>query len=208
MLKDKMVYGIGSLSPHYYVSLDFPNKVITLKCEKEPYEIDKVLDKNIETMILIYEDRVRGWFLDFAREWVKEKNSEFLVLMICVNYLEGNQQFREGKASKGESTKMLKKALNRIFPETQEKIIDYLLDKVRHGLFHDGMTKKGILLRYGLSIPFFSFTTTEGEWIELDPSLFLNRIEIDFESYIQILKNKNNKKERELFDKHWKESYG
>ena len=106
--------GIGSLSPNYYVSPAFPNKILTIKNEKEPYEIDKIFENNTETKISIYEDRVKGWFLNFARELTKEKNSEFVVLMICVNYLEGNQQFREGRTSlERESTKMLKKALKK-----------------------------------------------------------------------------------------------
>ena len=200
--------GMGSLSPNYYVSPEYPNKVFTIKEEKEPYEIDKILENDIETKILIYEDRVKGWFLNFARKLTKERNSEFVVLMICINYLEGNQQFREGKnSSKGESTGMLKKSLKRIFPEINEDILDKLIDKVRHGLFHDGMTRRGVLLRYGLSLPFFTFTLDNYEWIELDPSIFLRKVQNDFEDYIARLKNKENKVERENFEKHYKERY-
>ncbi len=207
-MEDKIliVKGVGSLSPNYYVSPEFSNKIITLKSEKMPYEIDKILDKNIETKILIYEDRINGWFLDFAKKLTNEANSEFLVLMICVNYLEGNQQFREGKTSQNESTKILEKALKRIFPTIEEKILNDFINKVRHGLFHDGMTRKGILLRYGLSVPFFTFNDGE-EWVMLDPSLILKEIRIDFESYINILKNEDNKKERENFEKHYNERY-
>ncbi|MCK5624211.1 hypothetical protein KAI04_00020 [Candidatus Pacearchaeota archaeon] len=209
-MEDKIliVKGVGSLSPNYYKSPEFSNKIITLKSEKEPYEVDKILEENIETNILIYEDRVKGWFLDFAEKLTKEKNSEFIVLMICVNYLEGNQQFREGRVSQGESTEMLERALKRIFPTTEESILKYFIDKIRHGLFHDGMTRKGALLRYGLSVPFFTFNIDGEEWITVDPSLFLKEIKKDFESYIPILKNKDNEKERENFDKYYNEKYG
>lgn len=202
-------YGLGSISPNYYVNHNkFPNKILTIKSSKKPYEIDKILENDIDTKIYVYEDRVRGWFLDFARKLTKEENSEFIVLMICINYLEGNQQFREGKTSSNrESTEMLKRALKRIFPENSEDDIIYLIDKVRHGLFHDGMTRRGAVLRYGLSVPFFSFTDDNEKWIEIEPSLFLKNIEMDFESYIQTLKNKNNKEERGNFDKHYKERY-
>lgn len=198
-------YGLGGISPNYYLNHDeFPNKVLTIKSG----EIDKILDNDIETKILVYEDRVKGWFLDFARKLTKERNSEFVVLMICMNYLEGNQQFREGRVSSNwESTEMLKRALKRIFPDNSEEEIDFLIDKVRHGLFHDGMTRRGAVLRYGLSIPFFFFTVNDEKWIEIEPDLFLRNIEKDFESYIQILKDKNNKKERENFEKHYIERY-
>ncbi len=200
-------YGFGSLSPNYYTNpLKFPNKIFRINDENE---IEETLNSNdIETKILVYEDRVKGWFLDFGRKLTKETNSEFIVLMICMNYLEGNQQFREGKSSSNRgSGKMLKRALKRIFPESSGDDIDYLIDKVRHGLFHEGMTKSGAVLRYGLSVPFFSFTINSEKWIEIEPSLFLKNIEMDFKSYIYTLKNKDNKKERRNFEKHYKERY-
>jgi len=198
-------YGLGSISPNYYVNhSEFPNKIL-VKLGKDSY---KILENNIETKIAVYEDRMKGWFLDFARKLTKETNSEFIVLMICMNYLEGNQQFREGKTSSNRgSTKMLKKALKRIFLESSGEDIDCLIDKVRHGLFHDGMTRRGVVLRYGLSVPFFFFTTNGEKWIEIEPALFLKKIEMDFESYIKILKDKNNKEEREKFEEHYKERY-
>ncbi|MCH7568763.1 MAG: hypothetical protein IIA87_05055 [Nanoarchaeota archaeon] len=200
--------GKGSISPNYYVSPEFPNKILTIKTEKEPYEIDKILDNDIETKISVYEDRANGWFLDFARKLTKETNSEFVVLMICVNYLEGNQQFREGRTSlKRESTEMLKRALKRVLSEVEENAINLFIDKVRHGLSHDGMTRRGALLRYGLGVVCFTFTIDNEEWIELDPSLFLKEVQRDFEEYICILRNKENKVERENFEKHYKERY-
>lgn len=200
--------GVGSLSPNYYVSPSIPNKVFTIKHERDSYEIDKMFEDNLDTWILIYGDRTKGWFLDIAEELTRKENSEFVVLMICVNYLEGNQQFREGRTSlKGESTEMLKKSLKRIFPETKEDTLNYFVDKIRHGLFHDGMTRKGVLLKYGLSIPFFTSVIDNKRWIHLDPSIFLKEVQKDFENYIEILKNVNNKKERENFEKHYKERY-
>lgn len=201
---------LGSISPNYYMGKEFPNKVFTVKFEKGSLVPDKILEDNIETKILVYEDRVRGWFLDFARKLTKETNSEFVVLMICVDYLEGNQQFREGRGSeKGESTKMLKRALKRIFAEVEEDVLDLFIDRVRHGLFHDAMTRKNAMLQYGLDASFFLGTTPKGEkWIKLDPALFLINIAIDFELYLNILRDKNNKRERENFEKYWEERYG
>lgn len=203
--KSSKIHGMGSLSPNYYKKPDIQDKVFKIK---ESYEIDKVLEYDIDSKILIYEDRVNGWFLNFAEELTKKDNSEFVVLMICINYLEGNQQFREGKSSLNNSSETLKRALKRIFPETEEETLDYLIDRVRHGLFHDGMTRRGALLRYGLSIPFFTFTMRDGEkWLEIDPSKFLEEVRKDFAFYIEILKNKENKKERSSFENHYNERY-
>ena len=202
-------FGLSSISPNYYVYNEkFPNKIINIVPHGEKYEVKEVLDKTIDTKILVYEDRVTGWFLDFAKKLAKKENSEFVVMMICMNYLEGKQQFVDGKKSnKGESTKVLKKALVSIFPNTDEKDIDFLIYGVRHGLFHDGMTKRGILLRYKLSIPFFSFISDEERWLEIDPLLFLEKIGADFKEYITKLKDKNNALLRDNFEKHYNESY-
>ena len=201
-------WGLGSLSPNYHVdNKKFPNKIITIIPHGEEYEAKETFENNIETKILVYEDRAKGWFLDFAKKLATEENSEFIVLMICMNYLEGNQQFREGKSSKESSTKTLKRALERIFPDTEESNLDYFIDKVRHGLFHDGMTKRGALLRYGLNVPFFTFNMNGEDWMEIEPALFLKRLEEDLEDYIKLLKNKNNKTERTNFEEHYKERY-
>jgi hypothetical protein len=58
-----------------------------------------------------------------------------------------------------------------------------------------------------LRIPFFFFIVNDERWIEIEPALFLRQIEIDFASYIHTLKDKNNKNERENFEKHYKERY-
>jgi len=201
-------WGKGSISPNYFVAPEkFPNKIITLIKQGDEYKVKEILDKNIDTKILVYEDRTKGWFLNFARKLTEQENSEFVVLMICMNYLEGNQQFREGKSSSENSTKTLKRALQRIFKDNKEDEIDFLIDKVRHGLFHDGMTKRGALLRYDLGIPFFIFSINNEKWIEIEPSLFLEKIEGDFERYINTLKNKENSEERKKFEKHYNERY-
>ncbi len=203
--KSSKVHGMGSLSPSYYKDPYKPDKVFKIN---ESYEIEKVLEYDLDSKILIYEDRVNGWFLNFAEELTKKDNSEFVVLMICINYFEGNQQFREGKSSLNNSSETLKRALKRVLPEAEEEILDCLIDKVRHGLFHDGMTRRGALLRYGLGIPFFKFTMEDGEkWLEIDPSRFLEELRNDFISYIECLKNKENKKERDNFEKHYNERY-
>ncbi len=200
-------WGLGSLSPNYHVdNKKFPNKIITIISHKEGYEVKEIFENDIKTKILVYEDRIKGWFLDFARKLTKQENSEFVVMMICMNYLEGNQQFREGNSSERNSTPVLKRALERIFPDNKNEI-NLLIEKVRHGLFHDGMTKRGALLRYGLGTPFFTFNFDGEDWIEIEPSLFLKHLEKDFSSYIKILKDEKNKTERENFWEHYKERY-
>ena len=43
--------------------------------------------------------------------------------------------------------------------------------------------------------------------ILLDPKLFLEAIEIDFEKYIKAIKDSRNKEERDKFQNYWKKRY-
>jgi hypothetical protein len=51
-------------------------------------ELDK---ENINEKILVYERQIKNWFLVFLKNFImyKNKNKEFIVLMICLSYLRG-----------------------------------------------------------------------------------------------------------------------
>jgi hypothetical protein len=56
-----------------------------------------VRDKDdIATKIDIYEDRMRGWSLHWARELSKQHNAGFAVLTLALTYIEGVEQYRAG----------------------------------------------------------------------------------------------------------------
>ena len=58
------------------------------------YTDEALLNATIETRIAIYEDRVRGWFLDQAR--ILEKASDhgaYVILMVAIGYMEGHAIF-------------------------------------------------------------------------------------------------------------------
>lgn len=197
-------FGLGCISPNYFVNPESHGKILKLKMNEEFEE----LDDDVDAKILVYEDRLNGWFLKFAEDLIKVEDSEFVVLMICIGYFEGNQQFRDGKSSKFESTIALEKALRRVFPEIKEEIVNLIIDGARHGIFHDGMTKRDIWVRYSSPVPFFETKINGNLWLTLNPKLILEKIREDFKEYIQLLKDKTNKKDREKFEKHYIERYG
>ena len=170
-----------------------------LKMDKRPQ--NSAFDyRNIETKILIYEDRVKGWFLDIANELKKNNEAGFIILQIAVSYIEGIQQFREGKESKTTSEKFFTKGMSRIFKRRGKKYKRFLKDfykSVRCGLFHDGMTRRNVSIS-GQFNKDLRFTKRE---IRINPHKFLDSIYKDFENYIKQLKNKRNKKLRKNFEK-------
>lgn len=92
-VSDQLETGERAISLHFKVYSDEPNKVWHAEEQRwHAYDLD--------TKIAIYADRVRGWFLDFGRRFTSEHNCGFIVLMIGVSYLEGNQQFRDGVSSR------------------------------------------------------------------------------------------------------------
>lgn len=153
-----------------------------------------------EIKIKVYEDRVAGWFLDFAKKLSdNEGDAGFIVLSIAVSYIEGNQQFREGKLSKNNSCNFFVRGMKRIFDkeEIPEEIIKKYYNQVRCGLFHDGITKKNVSISGGYNNP-ISYSAGK---IFINPHKFLDKIILDFKLYISQLSENLNL--RDNFERRW-----
>ena len=126
------------LSKNYYCMSSDKEKVYDKRKPEGP-----TLDINdIGTKILIYEDRVNGWFLDIARQLNAIADTGFVILSIAISYIEGNQQYREGCSSKNQSGQFFTRGMLRIFDGLDESISSEIYKQVRCGLFHDGMTQR------------------------------------------------------------------
>ena len=159
------------VSPNYVIYKEIPNKFCKVKHHGEMMEIENEVDDDIDGKIKVYEDRVKGWFLRFSDELAKERDAGFIVLMIALAYIEGNQQFRDGTTSRNTSTKTMIKALRRILRTNykKDKILRKIVDFARNGLFHDGMTKKGLILNG--SIAEHTLATDDLTTIMINPNL-------------------------------------
>lgn len=159
----------------------------------------RLLDpRNVDHKIEIYERQVKEWFLMPATNLVKYKknNKGFIVLMICLSYLEGIEQYRQGKGSKNDSKKFFVHSMKRLYPNEYSKDqLEDFYDEARCGLFHDGMVRTRIIIDYGFpkSLDF------DGGDIKISPSKFLKDIKVDFENYLQELRT--NEQSRNKFDR-------
>ena len=185
-------------------------KKYALDFSKNPYEvIDKETGNRMPydtgSKVLIYENRQRTWFFDIAEKLKSDNEAGFVILMISVSYLEGNQQYRDGQPSNNRSTATIKNAMQRIFPELDEDAIGAFIEQVRQGFFHDGITRNLVLIVVNDEVP--ALTKVRNKlWI--NPHLFLDRIKQDFENYIQELKNPSNIESRNKFEQWWTQFKG
>lgn len=151
-------------------------------------ETDTVLDPNIlSDKITIYERQVKGWFLDRATSISKVRNNGFIVLMICLSYLEGVEQYRVGQRSNNQSRQFFVNALERLYPNqyAKDKLED-LYRQARCGLFHNGMTESKIIYDYDVTVP---IDFSDEFAIVVNPKILLQDIQNDFRYYIQNLRN-------------------
>lgn len=172
------------------------NKIVKTTISKNYYVINnKIYDKrnaqtslnlnDIKTKIKIYEDRVNSWFLEIAEKLKSDSETSFVILSIAIAYVEGNQQFREGKMSENNSKKFFIKGLRRIFDKetVPDDILKGYYKQIRCGLFHDGMTGSNVIVSRKFLDP---LRYTNGI-IKINPHKFLDKIRQDFKNYIEEL---------------------
>ena len=154
---------------------------------------------DVQTKIKIYEDRVSGWFLEIAEKLKSDNEAGFVILSMAIAYIEGNQQFREGKMSENNSKKFFIKGVRRIFDKENvpEDILKDYYKQIRCGLFHDGMTRGNVVISGEFPDP---LRYTNGI-IKINPHKFLGKIKEDFQRYVSDLEQGYDKKLIENFVK-------
>ena len=121
------------------------------------------------------------------------EGSGFAVLNILLSYFEMVAKYKNGFCGKGESSKYFEKGFKMVFPDFEK--FTWLPDKIyynaRCGLYHHGLTEKGIILK-GEGLP--PITPLEGENVIINPHELVKKLKAHFEEYIKELRNDNNLK--------------
>lgn len=144
----------------------------------------KVADK-----IEIYEREVIEWFLEPATRLLEQDsfNNAFLVLMVCMSYIEGIEQYKTGKKSHGKSKQYFINSIKRLYPERfSSNDIGKLYIRSRCGLFHNGMVDGGVVFSNEF-LDAINFDENNDE-IRINPTILLNDINEDFFCYINELR--------------------
>ncbi len=161
----------------------------------------EILDPtDIDDKIKIYERQVKGWFLNRASRFLRGKDNGFIIIMISISYIEGNEEYRSGVSSNGRSREFFIRGMRRIFliNNRLEQLNDFY-NQVRCGLFHSGMTRNKIIINDdndALAIEFYDSNT-----IKINYRKFLHKIRNDFTIYLRELNNSENEIIRNNFNR-------
>lgn len=153
--------------------------------------------RNIDDKICIYERQVNDWFLKPATRLTNECNNGFIVLMICMSYLEGVEQYIRGESSNNNSREFFTSAISRIYPNIYSTYhLEEFYREARCGLFHTGMVRGKIIISssFNESIEFEDSST-----INVNPQKLLEDVKSDFQAFIVKLKTDSNS--RSKFDR-------
>jgi hypothetical protein len=157
-----------AISPNFKIYADGPGVVVDFRTKRE------YLKNETQTKILVYEDRVTGWFLNYGRMLQEHHNAAFVVLQVALAQVEGIEQYHRGESSEGQSSDFFRSGLKKIFSLTDADD-PWLWDFyrfVRCGLFHDGMTRPRVLIenRFPRALEF------DGKCIRISPNKFLDAV--------------------------------
>lgn len=141
--------------------------------------------------ITIYERQVKKWFLAEADKLVRYKNDNkgFIVLMICLSYFEGVEEYKTGQFSNHNSRAFFTRSVDRLYPgQFSQNQLGELYGQARCGLFHNGMVRGQIIIRNN----FISSIEFENQRIKINPKKLLKDITNDFENFIALLRQDEN----------------
>lgn len=146
--------------------------------------------RDIDDKITIYEREVNEWFLNRASDLLEHDSfdNSFIVLMVCMSYVEGVEQYKTGIESNRRSKECFVDSIKRLYPSTfQERDLKKLYVKTRCGLFHNGMVKGGVI--FNNTFPEAIEFENNGEDIKINPTRLLRDLKHDFSIYIRELKS-------------------
>ncbi len=170
------------------------------------------LDDKIEIFI----DRVKGWQLDIA-EFLIENNpdSGFATLSIVLSYFEMIGKYLEGYqdvyCSRYHFEIGVRESIIAAIKDTKDKLLQatifnflqILYKGGRNGIYHVGMTDRRIMLsgEKEKTFEFANFADIENLLIIINPKILVKHIKKHFNKYEEKLRNSENGKTRENFEK-------
>ena len=176
------------IAPEIYGRIRDGRSFIHDKRDNRELDYDKIDDQ-----ITIYERQVRGWFLDYSRRLKADPECGFVVLMICLSYIEGVEQYRRGRKSNGKSREFFVDGAQRILgSDVQRSVLGDLYRGARNSLFHDGMVRN---LTISNNEEITEVVRKDGNKLRINIPLFVQKVEEDFDRYVQELREADDNSE-------------
>jgi hypothetical protein len=169
----------------------------------------------VDDRIRVYEDQIRGWFLEPAKALLPVPNSAFALLHILMGYFEHHAIYLKGASSADQSPAFFRAGFLSVFPRAQSEppgvdpkavskwLADVMYSDARCGLFHEWMVRGRIAVTDKLELirAFGRPGHITGVVINVDK--FFAMIETHFTRYVDDLKNPNNAALRAAFNAGW-----
>ena len=179
------------------------------------YTSEKLENPSIEDKIDVFEDRLRGWLFTQMKKLLDQPHDRVASLCLQTAYFEGIWSYLTGRNSKGHSKEFFINGFYDVFKITKQdegllkRVAQILYEDVRCGFFHEGIFRDRIFFvdrgfALEITVPKKNgILDIHGqiESIMIDPRLFYDAIEKHFGRYIELIRNKENKEERNKFEK-------
>jgi hypothetical protein len=164
--------------------------------------------QTIDDKLKVFADRVDGWQLKIARDLIeRDGHAGFAVLHIVTSYIEMIAMYVNGPGLMG-SKKYFEAGAKSVFPELHKEnrrhvrwFLKSLYKNLRCGLYHQGMTRAGILLSGDPRQPYeFHDLGSGASQIVINPKLLVDHLSNHFTSYVSTISNPANMSERARFE--------
>ncbi len=173
-------------------------------------------DSDIDKKLDVFEDRTKGWTLEWAKRLSETEHAGFAALAIALTYFEAHAIYYKGESSNpNKSKQFFRDAFIDVYGhhvlgmDLAGRIADNVYDQGRCGLFHEGMTKAKLLLRDDNGSVTYSedFNTHELVEISINVQEFVKEIEAHFQEYMQRLRKSSEVTLRRDFERSWDRDY-
>ena len=174
-------------------------------------EFTGAFDQKVEFFV----DATKGWRLGVAKSMREKGVPEcgFAQVAIVASYFEMIAKYRDGFTEWSKSEHYFNEGVKRVFPEigkfpaqARKTLLTLLYDRVRCGLYHSGMTGKGVILSW--DAPAAVGYDSEKDTAIINPDLLADRLLHDLSVYESELKDVNNTELRANFERRFDSDFG
>lgn len=189
------------------MSYDLSDWQVTPKHELSEFKLPLSLEQKID----IFFERTDGWQLGIADKIIngvidqngkriEPSESAYTVLNIVFGFFETIAKYEDGYVSIHESRRYFKEGLKSIFPEIDlhPKLLEMLYSDVRCGLYHSGCTNPRVFVMGDIKA---AIAFTKQGRLLINPRILVLKLREHLKFYVEELRNANNTKLRENFEK-------
>jgi len=159
------------------------------------YDEAKLNYQSIDDLIDVFEDRVRYWLLEPAKNLLKTQHGYVAALCLVLTYFEGITIYSKGKDSKNNSPAFFREGFLEVMrgsgfdDDLLGQVADVIYTDARCGFFHDGCFRSKIFVSPDANSALF-ITKVHGSIssIIINPNRVISATETHFENYLKLLR--------------------